>query len=97
MKKIEFKRTRSTPNLSEKKNRILFLALNFVLIIGGVSLISTFLYLIYNLDKADEILIYCLPVICFGVVLIVGSAFGLYKLRGTKKPPRIKKSISFGR
>lgn len=96
MKNLKIKRTRLIPDLSDKKNKRLFRALNFALIIGGLSLILTFLYLILNLDRADELLLFCLPGLVLGLVLMILYAIGHQKLIKVKKQKRFEKSISFG-
>ena len=55
MKNLKFKKSRLIPNLTDNKNKQLFRAMNIALIIGGLSLILTFLFLIVNLNKADRL------------------------------------------
>lgn len=97
MKNLKFKKSRLIPNLSDNENKKLFRAMNIALIIGGLSLILTFLYLIINLDKADKILINCLPGFVFGLVLMILYAIGNQKLAKIKRQPRLVKTISFNR
>ena len=96
MKNLKFKKSRFIPNLTDKENKKLFRAMNIALIFGGLSLILTFLYLIGNLDKADKILINCMPGFVFGMVLMVLYTLGQNKLNKIKKQTRFEKSISFG-
>src|SRR5690554_6795818 len=97
MKTMKFKRSRLIPNLSNKENKRLFWAMNFALIIGGASLISTFLYFILNFDKADNLLLICLSGLVFGIVLMILYAIGHHKLAKIEKPTRFKKSVLFSR
>lgn len=61
------------PYLKSRKYRILFMVLNFYLIIGVLSLLISIFYLLVNLDQADKIIIYCVP----GFVVFI-SAFIFY-------------------
>jgi ABC-type uncharacterized transport system permease subunit len=97
MKNLRFKKSKLIPNLTDNENKKLFRAMNIALIIGGLSLVSTFLYLIANLDKADKIVLNCLPGFVFGLVLMILYAIGHQKLTKIKKQPRFVKSLSFGR
>jgi hypothetical protein len=97
MKNLKFKKSRLIPNLTENENKKLFRAMNIALIIGGLSLILTFLYLIVNLDKADRLVIFCLPGFVLGLVLMILYAIGHQKLTKVKKQRRFEKSISFSR
>lgn len=96
MKNLKFKRTRLILNLYNKENQKLLLAIKFALIIGGLSLILTFLYLIINLDKADRIVLFCLPGFILGLVLMILYRIGHQRLTKNKKQTRFEKSISFG-
>ncbi len=80
MKKLQFKRSRLIPDISSKENKRIFLWINIALIIGGLSIVSTLLYLILNLEKADQIIYYCLPGSVFGILLIIIYAIGYRKL-----------------
>jgi hypothetical protein len=71
--------------------------MNTALIIGGLSLILTLLYLIINLEKADKIIIFCLPGFVFGLVLIILYTLGHQRLTKDMKLSRFRKSISFSR
>lgn len=96
MKNLKFKKPRLIPNLTEHENKKLFRAMNIALIIGGISLISTFLHLNANLDKADKIVTKCLPGFVYGLVLMILYGLGHQRLTKIKKQPRFKKTISFG-
>ena len=96
MKNLKFKTLRLIPNLTNNENKKFFRAMNIALIIGGLSLILTFLYLIVNLDKADRLVLFCLPGFVFGLVLMILYAVGHQKLTKIKKQPRFEKSFSFG-
>jgi ABC-type uncharacterized transport system permease subunit len=96
MKDVKFKKSRLIPNLTDNENKKLFRAMNIALIIGGLSLILTFLYLIVNLDKADRLVLFCLPGFVFGLVLMILYGIGHQRLTKIKKQPRFEKSISFG-
>ena len=97
MKNLKFKKSRLIPNLSDNENRKLFRAMNFSLIIGGICLISTFLFLIANLDKVDMTIFYCLPGFVAGLVLMILYAIGHQRLTKISKQPRFVKLLSFGR
>jgi hypothetical protein len=97
MKNLRFKKSRLISNLSVKENKKIFRVMNVALIIGGLSLVLTFLFLIANLNKADEIVIYCLPGFVFGLVLMILYAIGHQRLTKILKQPRIVKSLSFRR
>lgn len=96
MKNLKFKKYRLFPNLSDNENKKLFRAMNFALIIGGICLISTFLFLIANLDKVDTIILYYLPGFVFGIILMILYAIGYQRLTKISIQPRFEKSISFG-
>lgn len=87
MKNLTFKKSRLIPDLSDNENKKLFRAMNIALIIGGISLIATFLYLIANLDKADKIVLNCLPGFVLGLVLMILYALGHQKIIKEKKQP----------
>lgn len=74
------KKTRLIPNLSDMKNRRLFRAMNLALIIGEVSLILTFFYLIINFVRADKIILIYLPRLVFGLVLMILHAIDRQRL-----------------
>ncbi len=84
------------PNLTDNKNKQLFRAMNIALIIGGLSLILTFLFLIVNLDNVDRLVLFCLPGFVFGLVVMILYGIGYQRLTKIKKQPRFEKSISFG-
>ncbi len=96
MKDLKFKRTQQILNLSNK-NQQLFKAMNVAMIIGGLSLISTFLYLLVNLNKVDDIIIYCVPGFVLGLTLMILYAVGYQKLTKTSKPSNFVKALSFGK
>ena len=96
MKNLKFKKSRLIPNLTDIKNKQLFRAMNIALIIGGLSLILTFRFLIVNLDNADRLVLFCLPGFVFGLILMILYRFGHKRLTKIEKQPRFEKSISFG-
>ena len=96
MKNLKFKKTRLMLNLSDNENKKLFRAMNIALIIGGLGLILTFMYLIINLDKVDRIYLFCLPGFIFGLVLMILYGVVHQRLTTTIKQPKFEKSISFG-
>jgi UDP-N-acetylglucosamine:LPS N-acetylglucosamine transferase len=63
------------PVLRSKKYKFLFIALNFYLLIGVLSLLVSIFYLLANLNQADKIIIYCIP----GFIVFL-SAFIFYLL-----------------
>lgn len=91
MKNMKFKKSRLIPNLSDNQNKKLFRAMNIALIIGGLSLILTFLYMIVNLDQADKILINCLPGFVFGIILMILYAIGYQKITQNKNNRDLRK------
>ena len=76
---------------------MLFHAMNIALIIGGLNLVITFLFLLANLSKADETLWYCLPGFCLGIVLIILYSIGFQKLSANQKHRGRYNAISFKR
>jgi biotin transporter BioY len=88
---MKFKKSRLIPNLSDNQNKKLFRAMNIALIIGGLSLILTFLYMIVNLDQADKILINCLPGFVFGIILMILYAIGYQKITQNKNNRDLRK------
>ncbi|MFO7657583.1 MAG: hypothetical protein R6W78_10985 [Bacteroidales bacterium] len=96
MKNLKFKKSRLIPNLTDNKNKQLFRAMNIALIIGGLCLILTFLFLIVNLDNADRLVLFCPPGFVFGLVLMILYGIGQQRLSKIKNQPRLEKSISFG-
>lgn len=85
------------PNLPGNKNKQIFRAMNMAFIIGGLSLILTFLFMIVNSDNADRIVLFCLPGFAFGLVLMILYVIGHHKLTKVNKQLRFEKSISFGK
>jgi len=75
-------------------NNKIFRAMNVALIIGGLSLVLAFIYLITNLNRADEIVFYCLPGFIFGLVLIILYGIRYQKLNKIKIQTKFEKSIS---
>jgi len=61
------RRKKFFPFLRNRNNRILFLVINIYLIIGIICLVITIFYLLENLNKADSILIYCIPGFTIGI------------------------------
>lgn len=97
METLKFRKSRRLPDLSLYENRKLFLAMNIALIIGGLSLISTFIFLLKNINRADEILWYCLPGFCLGIVIMILYSIGQQKLSITNRQIKRHKIISLER
>ena len=93
MKNLRFKRTLKILNLNNCEKKKLFRSMNFALIIGGLCLICTFLFLIANLGRVDMIIFYCLPGFVFGLILMILYAIGHHRLTKIPKQPRFVKSL----
>jgi len=61
------RRKKLLPFLENKKNRVLFYVINIYLIIGVIGLLIILFYLALNLDKADSIIMKCIPGFAFGI------------------------------
>lgn len=62
-------------NQLEKHHQIASLAGNCLLFLGAMIIVSSLMYLLYNLDKSDSLLILLMPIIILGVVLMIVSQF----------------------
>ena len=57
--------------------------MNVLLIIGVLSIVSTFIFLYMNLERADKVLIWCVPGFFVGFSLITIYYFGYFRIRRT--------------
>jgi len=58
------------PFLRHGKYKFLYVALNFYVVIGVISLLISIFYLLLNLEHADKIIIYCVP----GFIVFLSAA-----------------------
>ena len=64
-----------------KKTKRIFLVINILLLIGLITIVSTLLYLLINLEHSDKIILKCLPIIALGMVLVLSYWIGYHYLR----------------
>ncbi|MBN2350716.1 MAG: hypothetical protein JXJ22_17900 [Bacteroidales bacterium] len=97
MKTIQLKRNHNIPDLAMPGNKRLFISSQLALAVGGFILVTTFLYLLINLNQADKIIYFCLPGFCAGISMIVLYAFGIRKLKWQNKSKQnyFRKAVSF--
>lgn len=69
--KVKFRRSTFAPDLSSTENRLIFLLMNVLLIIGGIIITGGFLYLFINLQHAESIIFIVLPGIALGVLCML--------------------------
>ncbi|HAQ21611.1 MAG TPA: hypothetical protein DCR40_20635 [Prolixibacteraceae bacterium] len=48
---------------------------NSLLILGAILIVSSLMYLFFNLDKSDSLIFILVPIIILGVVLMIVSQF----------------------
>jgi len=70
METITRKQNKFHPILKNKKYKFLYVALNFYVVIGVISLLISIFYLLLNMEHADKIVIYCVP----GFVVFLSAA-----------------------
>jgi len=80
MKLIKLKRSRTLPDLSTPKKKNQFITLNVLFVLGGTSLILSFIYLILNLHQIDTHFIKVVPGLIFGLVMMAIFAIGIQHL-----------------
>jgi biotin transporter BioY len=79
----------SSRDFNVKNGNKTFFVLNILLFTGSITIVSTLLYILINLDKSDAIIIKALPVIVSGLVLVLFYSIGIHKLKenGKKNKP----------
>jgi hypothetical protein len=73
---ITLKRTKRISDIKSKKVKRIFLALNILLSIGTIILVSTLLFLLFHLNQSDKIILKCMFSIITGMILILFYAIG---------------------
>lgn len=56
-----------------KHYRIASIASNTLLFLGAILLVGSFIYLLFNLDKSDSLIVIEMPIIISGIGLIIVS------------------------
>jgi hypothetical protein len=81
MDPITLKRNKRIPYIKSKKVKRTFLALNILLLIGAIILISTLLYLLFHLNQSDKVIFKCLVSILTGMILILFYVIGYNEIK----------------
>jgi len=80
MEIITIRKTKRILDFNIKKGKWTFLVLNIFLFIGLITIVSTLLYVLINLEQSDRIIFRCLPIIALGLVFVLFYAIGYNKL-----------------
>jgi SNF family Na+-dependent transporter len=86
MGSISMKKTRVILDLETKKTKSTFLLIHLLLLLGVILIVSTLLYLLFNLDQSDRVINKCAFIIISGLVLVV---FYIIGYNGIKKKQNI--------
>ncbi len=68
-------------DLRTKKAKITFLIINILLLIGIVLIVSTLLYLLFNLNQSDKLIYKSFVIIITGLVLVMSYAIGINEIK----------------
>ena len=86
MESFIMKRTGGTLDLKTKKAKRTFLFINLLLFLGVILIVSTLMYLLFNLNQSDRVIYKCLFTIISGLVLVF---FYIIGYNGIKKKQNI--------
>jgi uncharacterized BrkB/YihY/UPF0761 family membrane protein len=67
--------------LRTKKAKRIFLAINLLLILGILLVVSTLLYLLFNLNHSDRVIYKCIFTIISGLVFVVFYVIGFNAIK----------------
>ena len=67
--------------LRTKKAKRIFLVTNLLLILGVLLVVSTLLYLLFNLNQSDRVIYKCIFTIISGLVLVIFYAIGFNAIK----------------
>jgi len=88
MESFILKGTGGTLDLKTKKTKRTFLFINLLLFSGVILIVSTLLYLLFNLNQSDRVIYKCIIGIISGFVLVI---FYIIGYNGIKKKQNIHK------
>jgi hypothetical protein len=86
MGSISMKKTSGILDLETKKTKSTFLFINLLLLLGVILIVSTLVYLLFNLNQSDRVIYKCAFIIISGLVLVV---FYMMGYNGIKKKQNI--------
>jgi hypothetical protein len=67
--------------LRTKNARRIFFTINVLLVIGVALVVSTLLYLLFNLNHSDRVIYKCLVLIISGLLLVISYFIGLDSIK----------------
>jgi cytochrome c biogenesis protein CcdA len=67
--------------LRTKKAKRIFLVTNLLLILGVLLVVSTLLYLLFNLNQSDRVIYKCIFTIISGLVLVIFYVIGFNAIK----------------
>jgi hypothetical protein len=88
MRTIIMKNTNRLLDLKTKEAKRAFLVINILLFFGIILIVSTLLYLLFNLNQSDRVIYKCVFAIISGLILVFFYAIGY---NGIKKKQNIHK------
>jgi len=74
------------PRLKTKNAKRIFFAINLLLVLGVALVVSTLLYLLFNLNHSDKVIYKCLVFIISGLFLVFSYSIGLGSLNKKQIP-----------
>ena len=80
METISLRKTKRILDFVTKKGKMTFLVLNILLVLGLITIVSTLLYILINLEQTDRIILRCLLIVVLGLVFVMFYAIGYHKL-----------------
>jgi hypothetical protein len=80
MESITLRKSKRILDFDKKTGKRIFIFINFLLFTGIITIVSTLLYLLFNLDQSDRIILRCIPIIALGLILVLFYIIGYYKL-----------------
>jgi hypothetical protein len=88
METTTLRKTKRILGFEIKKEKRAFLVINILLVIGLITIVSTLLYILINLEQSDRIILRCLPIIVLGLVFVLSYAIGYNKLTAKENKGR---------
>jgi hypothetical protein len=80
METIRLRKTKRILDFDKKKEKRTFLISNILLVLGLIIILSTLVYVLFNLKQTDRIILRCLPIVTLGIVFVMFYALGYHKL-----------------
>jgi|GEM_PF-3432312 len=84
MRTILNRKTNKIFDLNTKELKRRFLIINVLLILGVVLIVTTLLFLVFNLNRSDIVIYRCLVLILTGLVLVIFYAIEYGKIKNKR-------------